>query len=87
MGDDGLNLSAGQRQRVVLARVLYGNPFFLVCDEPDSNLDAGDKALADAIGAVKRRGGIVIVVAHRTSVLAQPPIRAHLKYISSFELY
>lgn len=63
-------MSAGQRQLVGLARALYGDPFLVVLDEPNSNLDVdGDAALAGAILAVRRRGGIVIIVAHRPSAL------------------
>ena len=71
LGDNGVGLSAGQRQRIALARALYGRPFFVVLDEPNSNLDsAGDNALSAAIRGIRERGGIVIVIAHRPSALA-----------------
>jgi ATP-binding cassette subfamily C protein len=70
IGAGGTALSAGQRQLVGLARALYGDPFLVVLDEPNSNLDAdGDNALARAIQTVRSRQGIVIVVAHRPSTL------------------
>ena len=70
VGQDGLNLSAGQRQRVALARALYDDPFLVIMDEPNSNLDAeGEAALAQAITAIRQRKGIAVVVAHRPAVL------------------
>jgi PrtD family type I secretion system ABC transporter len=72
IGDTAVALSAGQRQRIGLARALYDNPFLVVLDEPNSNLDAeGEAALGKAIRAVRERGGIVVVMAHRPSALAE----------------
>jgi ATP-binding cassette subfamily C protein PrsD len=70
VGDSGALLSKGQRQRIALARALYREPFLVVLDEPNSNLDQeGDEALTDAILGVKARGGVVVVVAHRPNVI------------------
>jgi ABC-type protease/lipase transport system fused ATPase/permease subunit len=71
LGPQGTSLSAGQRQRIALARALYRDPFLVVLDEPNSNLDTeGDVALTEAIEGIAKRKGIAIVIAHRPSALA-----------------
>lgn len=70
LANGSFELSAGQRQRIGLARALYRDPHLIVLDEANSNLDAaGDEALARAIEAVKARGGMVVMITHRPATL------------------
>lgn len=71
IGPGGSTLSAGQCQRIGLARALYGQPSLVILDEPNANLDAeGEAALIKAVLSVRARGGTVILVAHRPSAIA-----------------
>ncbi|XVV16712.1 thiol reductant ABC exporter subunit CydD [Actinoplanes sp. CA-131856] len=70
LGDDGAGLSAGQRQRIALARAFLRDAPIVLLDEPTANLDA---ATADQVMAAIRRlarGRTVLIAAHRPELIA-----------------
>lgn len=69
VGERGLKLSGGEKQRVAIARVLLKNPPLLILDEATSSLDSiSEQAILDALNAVKNQR-TTLVIAHRLSTV------------------
>jgi PrtD family type I secretion system ABC transporter len=72
LGAFGTHLSAGQRQRIGLARALFNNPSLVVLDEPNANLDrVGDAALAAAIDGMRERNQAIVLISHRVQAIGK----------------
>jgi PrtD family type I secretion system ABC transporter len=64
------NISAGQRQRIGLARCFYEQPKVIILDEPNSNLDIeGENFLMNAINIAKSNKTTVFIISHKPSIL------------------
>ena len=71
IGEYGNMLAGGQRQRIGLARAVFGSPSIIILDEPNSNLDAvGEERLVEAIASLKEAGRTVVFVTHKASLVS-----------------
>lgn len=71
LGEQGNNLSVGQKQLLALARVLVETPQILILDEATANIDSGtEQAIQHALAAIRQRTTLV-VIAHRLSTIVE----------------
>lgn len=70
LGPGGFPLSAGEQQRIALARAVYDAPQVVVLDEPNASVDAeGERALHHCLQALKEQNITVIIITHRPGIL------------------
>jgi len=80
IGENGVNLSGGEKQKLAFARVLYKDPEIILLDEATSNLDAGsEQHIHNCILNFKYRKKTVIIITHRLSTLIYSD---HIYYLS-----
>ena len=71
LGETGHALTGGQRQRLAIARAMYGTPKYLVMDEPNAALDdASERSLMVLIRALKNSGATVLFTTHRPNLIS-----------------
>ncbi|MBV7405374.1 SmdB family multidrug efflux ABC transporter permease/ATP-binding protein [Enterobacter sp. ENT03] len=71
LGEQGNNLSVGQKQLLALARVLVASPQILILDEATANIDSGtEQAIQQALAAIREQTTLV-VIAHRLSTIVE----------------
>lgn len=70
LGENGVRLSGGEKQRLSLARALYRNPEILILDEPTASLDSiAEATVHRLLENLRRAGKTIVVISHRLSTI------------------
>ena len=86
LGEKGVKLSAGQRQRISIARALYRNSKILILDEPTSNLDKKTSELILKTLKSKVKNRVILIISHNNDILHFADIVYQIKNGRSFKI-